>query len=96
MAAVTDRLADPLSAIMLLFAAALGALAAKLTSYKSIRVKEEAETDLEKNEEEVTVLGKEQTLKLIEPGKVGGATMGENAVWLNMRCVCPILQPHRF
>lgn len=91
MTAVTDRLADPLSAIMLLFAATLGALLTKLTA--STNVKKESEEDLNvvKNEDKVTILGGEKALNLVQPGKVGGATAGENAVWLNMRCVRAIL-----
>lgn len=83
---------------MLLFAVAIGALVAKLTSSRRVSVEEVEEMVSVNDEGEVTVLGADQVLKLIEPGKVGGATTGENAVWLNMRCVClfSILQLRRF
>lgn len=83
--AVSDRASDPLSAAMIFAAALFGAILASLSmlKYSLPPVKEKIDAELAYN---VRYLS-ERRLRSTPPGQVGGATPGESALWLNMRCV---------
>lgn len=90
LAAISDRAADPLSACMLVVAAALGAIVTGLAAGRAplpaavgpaMRAAAQAEEDGESDGEADALLLPSQTRQ------IGAPTPGENALWLNMRFV---------
>lgn len=90
--AIRDRAADPLSAVLIAFAAVFGGLLAKITGRKR------HEDTFGASEFSSVSSSETDNGAETEVGNAGSpipassrATSGENAIWLNMRCVRTML-----